>query len=96
MGFSTSSSRTRRSTQSNLRSAPRCSAAGLAGDTNEDCKVLLDDEEATLLITEAAEHLSKADLPVEVADALAMRAMTAMMKDNGRVRGIVTGDTFRR
>ena len=60
----------------------------------EDYKVLLDDEEATLLVTEAAEHLSKADLPIEVADALAMG--TAMMKDNGRVRGIMTGDTFRR
>ena len=68
------------------------SAAGLAGDTNEHYKVLLDDEEATLLITEAAEHLSKADFPSEIADALAMEAMTALMKDNGRIRGIVTGD----
>ena len=39
---------------SNLRSAPRGSAAGLAGDTNEHHKVMLDDEEATHLITEAA------------------------------------------
>ena len=80
---------------SNLRSA-RGSTAGLACDTNEHYKVLLDDQEATLLITEAAEHLSKADLPTEIADALAMGAMTALMKDNGRIRGIVTGDTFRR
>ena len=49
-----------------------------------------------MLITEAAEHLSKADLPTEIGDALAMGAMTALMKDNGRIRGIVTGDTFRR
>ena len=49
---------------SNLRSAPRGSAARLAGDTNERFKVLLDDEDATSL-TEAAEHLSKADLPTE-------------------------------
>ena len=35
----------------NLRSAPRGSAAGLAGDTNEHLKVLSDDEQATLLIT---------------------------------------------
>ena len=78
-----------------IRSAPRGSAAGLAGDTKEHYKVLLDDDEATLLITEAAEHLSKANLPTEIADALAIRAMTALMKDNGRIRGIVTGDTFR-
>ena len=51
---------------SNLRSVPRGLAGGLAGDTNEHYKVLLDDEEATLLITEAAEHLSKADLPTVV------------------------------
>ena len=57
---------------------------------------MLDDEEATHLITEAAEHLSQADLPSEVADALAMGAMTALVKDNGGIRGIVTGDTFRR
>ena len=79
---------------SNLRSAPRGSAAGLAGDTNEHYKVMLDDEEATHLIIEAAEHLSQADLPSEVADALAMGAMT--VKDNGGIRGIVAGDTFRR
>ena len=56
---------------SNLHSAPRGSAARLAGDTNERFKVLLDDEDATSL-TEAAEHLSKADLPTEIADALAI------------------------
>ena len=73
---------------SNLRSAPRGSAADLAGDTNEHHNVLLD-EEATLLIIEAAEHLSKADLPTEIADALAMGALTALMKDNGHIRSIV-------
>ena len=44
---------------------------------------MLDDEEATHLMTEAAEHLSQADLPSEVADALAMGAMTTLVKDNG-------------
>ena len=68
----------------------------MAGDTNEHYKVLVVDEEATLLIIEAAERLSKADLPTEIADALAVGAMTALMKDNGRIRGIVTEDTFRR
>ena len=62
----------------------------MAGDTVERH----DDEEATLLITEAAEHLSKADLSTEIADALAMGAMTALMKDNGRIKGIVTGGHF--
>ena len=68
----------------------------LAGDTNEHLKVLLDDEAATLLVTEAAEHLCVADVPGEIADALGLGALTALVKENGRIRGIVTGDTFRR
>ena len=75
----------------NLRAAPRGSPGGFAGDTNEHLKVLLDDEEAMLLVTEAAEHLCVADVPGEIADAL-----TALFEENGRIRGIVTGDTFRR
>ena len=58
--------------------------------------MLLDDETATLLVTEAAEHLCVADVPGEIADALGLGALTALVKDNGRIRGIVTGDTFRR
>ena len=79
----------------NLRVTPRGSAGGVAGDTNEHLKVLLDDEAATLLVTEAAEHLSVADVPGEIAEALGLGALTALPKENGRIRGIVTGDTFR-
>ena len=72
------------------------SAAGLAGDTNEHLKVLLDDKKALLLIMEAVEHLSTADLPKEIADAIGLGSLTALLKENGSIRGIVTGDTFRR
>ena len=41
----------------NLRAAPRGSAGGVAGYTKEHLKVLVDDEAATLLVTQAAEHL---------------------------------------
>ena len=34
--------------------------------------MLLDDKVVTLLVTEAAEHLSTADLPKEVADVLGL------------------------
>ena len=34
--------------------------------------------------------------PVEIADALGLGALTALLKENGRIRGIVTGDTFHR
>ena len=74
----------------------RGSAAGLAGDTNEHLNVLLNDEEATLLVTQATEHMCTADLPGEIADALGLSALTALLKENGSIRGIVTGDTCRR
>lgn len=80
----------------NLRSAPRGSAPGLAGDTNEHLKVLLDDELATDLIAAAAERLAHAQVPEPIVDALSLGSLTALVKDNGRVRGIVAGDTFRR
>ena len=73
----------------------RSSAAGLAGDTNEHLNVLLGDEEATLLVTQAAEHLCIADLPGEIADSLDWGALTALLDQNGSTCGIVTGDTFR-
>ena len=80
----------------NVRSAPRGSAPGLAGDTNEHLKVLLDDEGATELLVCAAERLAHADVPREIVEALALGSLTALLKENGRVRGIVAGDTFRR
>ena len=58
--------------------------------------VLLDDEEATLLVTEATEHVCVAAVPGETADALGFGALTALLKENGRIRGTVTGDTIRR
>ena len=53
--------------------------------------MLLDDEEATLLVTEAAEHLSTADLPKEIGDAIGLGALTALLKKKGSIRNIVTG-----
>ena len=72
-----------------------CNAGGVAGN-NKHLKVLLDYEEATLLVTEAAEHLSVADVSAKIAEALGLGVFTALLKENGRIRGIVTGDTFRR
>ena len=80
----------------NIRSAPRGSAAGLAGDTNEHYKVVLDDEEATELLLDAAEKLAQADVPEAVSNAMSLGSLTALRKDDGKVRGIVAGDTFRR
>ena len=73
----------------NLRAAPRGSAAGFEGDTNEHLKVLSDDEEATLLVTEAAQNLCVADRPGEIADPLGLGALTVLLKENGSIRGTV-------
>ena len=74
----------------NFRSVLRGSAAGLAGDTNEHLNVLLNDEETTLLVSDAAEHLCIADFPGEIADSLDLGALAALLDQNGSTCGIVT------
>ena len=80
----------------NLRSAPKGSAAGLLGSKNEHFQVLLDNEYDSDMFHDAAEHLARADVPTSVQDALALARLTALLKPNSKVRGIATGDTFRR
>ena len=80
----------------NICSAPRGSAAGMAGDTNEHLKVLLDDEGTSELLADAAAQLARANVPLSIAKALALGSMTALLKDTRNIRGIVVGDTFRR
>ena len=48
------------------------------------------------LLAEAATHLARAQVPADVADGLARTRLTALRKADGGVRGIATGDTFRR
>ena len=43
-----------------------------------------------------AEANCKAEVPADIAEALALGRMTALSKPGNRVRGIVTGCTFRR
>ena len=81
-----------------LRSSRRGTAAGLSGATCEHYKVLLDDAEALELFAHAANLLASAQIPANIAAALAVSRLTALRKPAGGVRGIatVTGDTFRR
>ena len=44
----------------------------------------------------AAQRLALADVPDVIATALRLGRMVALRKPNGRVRGLVMGDTFRR
>ena len=79
-----------------LRSAKRGSAPGLSGATVDHYKLLLDDPTALELLAFAANCFARADVPISVIDALSMSRLTALRKPTGGVRGIATGDVFRR
>ena len=79
-----------------LRTARRGTAAGLSGATCEHYKLLLDDAEALELFVHAANLLAAARVPADVAVAVGLSRLTALRKPGGGVRGIATGDTFRR
>ena len=79
-----------------LRTARRGTAAGLSGATCEHYKLLLDDAEALELFVHAANLLAAARVPADVAAAVGLSRLTVLRKPGGGVRGIATGDTFRR
>ena len=86
----------RRKWACDLRSTRRGAATGLAGNTAEHLKVMLDDEGDTELLADAAENLAQAKVPSPTVAAFRMGALTALQKEGGKVRGIVAGDTLRR
>ena len=75
-----------------LRSAKRGSAPGLSGATVDHYKLLLDDPAAAF----AVNCLAQADVPPVIVQALSLSRRTALRKPGGGVRGIATGDVFRR
>ena len=79
-----------------LRTSKRGSAAGLSGATVELYKLLLDDAEALESFTFAVNVTARAQAPQAALDAIALSRLTALRKPNGGVRGIATGDVFRR
>ena len=83
-----------------LRTSKRGSAAGLSGATVELYKLLLDDPfddaEALESFTIAVNVTARAQAPQAALDAIALSRLTALRKPNGGVRGIATGDVFRR
>ena len=79
-----------------LRDSRLGGAAGLSGMRIEHLKILLIDMPALELLACAATQLANARVPADVAPALALARLTALRKPNGGVRGIATGDVFRR
>ena len=62
----------------------------------EHLKLLLPDAEAVELLAEAANYLARAPVPAVIRTALAMARLAALRKPDGGVRGLATGDAFRR
>ena len=79
-----------------LRTAKRGTAPGLSGATMDHYKLFLADEEALALLTAAVNLLASAAVPPAALAALRMARLTALAKPGGGVRGIATGDAFRR
>ena len=62
----------------------------------EQLKILLQDQHALELLASAATRLANAQVPANVVPGLALARLTALRKPDGGVRGIATGDVFRR
>ena len=62
----------------------------------EHLKVLLQDQPALELLAYAATRLANAQVPASIVPGLAFARLTALSKPDGGVRGIATGDVFRR
>ena len=62
----------------------------------EHLKLLLQDLTSVDLLAETATRLARAQVPADIADGLARTRLTAVRKTDGGVRGIATGDSFRR
>jgi hypothetical protein len=80
----------------NLRGSRRGAAPGPNGATAEHFKVALDDESCFASLCEAAQELAQGTAPPEAVAALRLGRLVALKKPNGKVRGIVSGDVFRR
>ena len=79
-----------------LRSAGRGSAPDLSGTRYGYDRVLLEDETLWSLFTSFCQAFARAEVPEEVSGAVRLGRLTALKKDNGRVRGIVAGSVLRR
>ena len=79
-----------------LRSAGRGSAQDLGGMRYEHLRVLIDDDDLWGAFALMAQSYARAEMPVSVMQATRLGRMTALKKDNGRIRGIVASSLFRR
>ena len=79
-----------------LQESRRGLSPGQGGTRFEHLKLCLEDEAAMDLLLSACQQIASAGIPAEIVLAMRMSSMTALQKDNGRVRGIAAGDVYRR
>ena len=79
-----------------LRTTRRGLSAGLSQHRNEFLRLCLEDDVALNLLYDAANQLARAEVPSCIVQALQYSLLTALLKENGKIRGISAGDTFRR
>ena len=80
----------------NLRTCRRGAAPGPSGMTTEHLRVVLDSDDTTQQLTQAASRLATAAVPPTILPAIRLGRLVALQKPNGRVRGLVMSDVFRR
>ena len=80
----------------NLRSARRGAAAGLSGMTTDHLRPILSSHWDLQLLCKMASRFARGEGPEGIAHIIREGRVTALMKPTGSVRGIVTGDVFRR
>lgn len=80
----------------NLRRARTGVAPGPSGYTSETLHLVLDDEGATSQFVAVATRIANAELLPQITQDLGLGRIVALQGQNGRVRGIVVSDPFRR
>ena len=79
-----------------LRIARRGVSAGLSGNRNEFLRVCLDDDISFDALYDVGVIFARGQIPSEIAQFMKLARLTPLIKPNGRIRGIPSGDTFRR
>ena len=80
----------------NVRAARKGAAGGPCGMTNDHLRPLLDSTSDTHSLFRVAELMARGDLPPQAIEAIKLGRMTALRKESGGVRGIVSGEVMRR
>ena len=81
---------------SNLRKSRRGAAAGPSGMTSDHLRPVLDTHQDARLLYKLGEQFSRAETLDPIVAAIRLGRMTALLKPNGGVTGIVVGDIVRR